>query len=80
MVANRESEITSGKPDEKPLAFWKYDGMSVTVLPDDEQKIIRISVGGCDAPLPMHYCTIRGEVGRCIELLEKAVAALRAAP
>lgn len=74
------SEITIGKPDEKPLAVWKHDGIYVTHMPDDEQGILRISIGGGSEIVSLDYCTIRGGVGKCIDLMERAIAALRKAP
>lgn len=76
------SQITTGKPGEEPLARWKAsNGMHVTHMPDDEQKILRVSCGGGDnLPVRMEYLTIRGPVGDCIALLEKAIAALRESP
>jgi len=50
-------------------------------MPDDEHGILRISVGGGDStPVQLNYCTVRGGVGRCINLLEQAIAALRECP
>ena len=82
MEANRSSEITAGKPDEKALAKWNSsNGLQVAHMPDDPQGILRISVGGGDhLPVVVNYCTIRGSVGQCIALLEKAIAALRECP
>ena len=86
-VKDKSSEITGGKEGEKPLAVWRHKGMQVTHRPDDEQGILRISIGGIvEVPLhgklPVHfeYCVIRGSVGQCIDLLERAIAALRQAP
>ena len=85
--------ITAGAPDEKPLAQWKAsNGMHVRHLPDDglhgssrtlivEQGILRISAGGGDhLPVTLNYLVVRGPVGKCIELLEKALVALRESP
>jgi hypothetical protein len=74
--------ITAGAPDEKPLAQWKAsNGMHVRHLPDDEQGILRISAGGGEhLPVTLNYLVVRGPVGQCIELLEKALVALRESP
>lgn len=76
------SRITAGGSGEKELASWKgSNGVHVRHLPDDEQGILRISAGGgSDLPLPMEYLVIRGSVGKCIALLEKAIVALRESP
>lgn len=76
------SVIAAGSENEKPLASWKSsNGVHVKHLPDDEQKILRISAGGGDhLPVTMNYVVIRGPVGQCIELLEKVLVALRESP
>lgn len=75
------SEITAGKEGEKELASWKAHGMNVCVRPDDPHGILRISVGGGDkTPVPLNYCTVRGNIGDCINLLERAIRALKASP
>jgi len=80
MIENKESEITAGKPDELELASWRHKRFHCRHLPDDEQGILRISVGGGETPLPMNYLVFRGTVGRCIQLLEGALAAIKKAP
>lgn len=40
------SEITAGKHDEPVLDEWKHGAITVTKRPDDEQAILRISIGG----------------------------------
>ena len=75
------STIAAGTENEIPMATWKADGFHVRHLPDDEQGILRISIGGGNhLPVPLNYCSIRGPVGRCIELLENAIKALKASP
>lgn len=76
------SALTTGYPDESPLASWKGEnGVVCTHLPDEEQGILRISIGGGEhLPVTMNYCNIRGSVGQCIDLLEKAIAALKECP
>lgn len=81
MVRNKQSEITAGKQDEQPLAEWKAHGVGVRHMPDDEQGILRISVGGGeDLPISLNYCVFRGSIGQCIDLMHKAIRALREAP
>jgi len=76
-----KNEITAGEPDEKTLASWRSNGIEVRHMPDDKQKITRISLGGGPhTPIPVDYCVIRGTVGECIDLLEKAIKALKEAP
>lgn len=67
--------------DGNVLADWKHDGMRCQLLPDDRQGILRISIGGGDdLPVMADYCNIRGDIGKCIRLLERAVAALKKHP
>lgn len=76
-----DGQITAGMQGEPILAKWDANGVQVVVRPDDPQGILRISIGGGhDLPVNLNYCTIRGDVGKCISLLEKAIAALRACP
>jgi len=75
------STITTGAAGEKSLADWKSNDIHCRLMPNDEQGILRISIGGGEnMPVRMNYCTIRGEVGECIALLEKAIVALRNCP
>ena len=80
-VVNKTSQITTGKDSEEALAKWKYKGVFVTHMPDDEQGILRISAGGgTNTPVNLNYCTIRGSVGQCIQLLENVIEALKKSP
>src|SRR6185369_18079838 len=75
--AARGSEITAGKPGEKPPAEWFANGVNVKRLPDDEQGILRISIGGGDlTPERMNYCVFRGDREACMKLLRAALIAL----
>lgn len=67
--------------NEPVLADWKHHGVRCQLLPDDRQGILRISIGGGpDTPVRGDYCNIRGDVGKCIALLERAVEALKRCP
>lgn len=72
-----DGTITAGKPGEVALAVWDYGTMRVRHMPPDEQGILRISIGGGHTPIPLDYCTFRGDRGQCIALLEKALEALK---
>jgi hypothetical protein len=75
--AEERSKIAGGAPGEKPLTEWEAGGIAVRQLPDDEQGILRISIGGGDnLPITVNYCVFRGERGACLALLRRAVAAL----
>lgn len=82
MEREGKSQITAGKPDEKPIAKWLWAGIQVMHMPDDEQGITRISIGGGDhiGEGKFDYCTIRGSVSSSIRLLEKALVALKEVP
>lgn len=79
---DKTSQITTGKDGERPLATWKgSNGLHVAHMPNDEQGILRISLGGGDhLPVTMNYLTFRGYTADCIDLLEKAIVALRECP
>lgn len=74
MRARGESQITGGKTGEKELGQWKENGIYIRKLPDDEQSILRISVGGGIADVD--YCTFRGDRLACMGLLRRALEAL----
>lgn len=74
------SRITAGADGEPILAQWKSNGVFVRHLPDDEQGILRISVGGSETPVNLNYLTFRGSHGKCVDLLRKALAALEKTP
>ena len=46
MVKDKQSEITAGKSDEEVIEEFENNGVSVKRLPDDEQGVLRISIGG----------------------------------
>ena len=74
MVAKGESQITAGKPGEAPLIETVIRGVHVRQLPDDEQGITRVSVGGVTGEFV--YCTFRGKVGSSRAMLLAALRAL----
>lgn len=81
MEKQKASQITGGKSEEVPIAAWKRNNVSITQLPDDEHGILRISAGGGEGlPREVNYLVFRGEHGKCIELLRKALKALEGGP
>jgi hypothetical protein len=76
------SVITAGEDNEQELASWKAsNGVHCRHLPDDSQGILRLSIGGGEhLPVTLNYVVVRGKIGECIELLEKALVALRECP
>ncbi len=79
MVQNKQSEITAGKPGEKPLGEYDFRGMGIRRMPEDEQCILRVSVGAgtMGASQKVRYCVFRGDPGACAHLLEEAAKAIR---
>lgn len=77
MTAAKENIITAGDDDERPIRGWKHSGMSIQQLPDDEQGVLRVSVGG---NVGFGYCTFRGSRKACRTLLQQALAGLSEAP
>ena len=79
MMAAGESHITAGKPGEKPLAeHMAVNEMFVSQLADDEQGVLRISIGGGILHVrgQGNYCVFRGDRVKCRFLLQMAIAAL----
>lgn len=78
MVDNRASAITGGSPGEPVVDNWTENGIMVTKRPDDEQGIMRISIGGGpNTPVNIDYCVFRGDLGDAVDLLERALVALK---
>ena len=75
-----QNQITVGKPGEEILENWNVNRIDVNKLPDDKHGVLRISIGGISPSHFLNYCTIRGDVDQCIELLENALDALRKRP
>lgn len=48
--------------------------------PDDEQGILRISVGGGVQTVDVNYCVYRGDLAKCLHLLRMAICALEECP
>ena len=79
-VLEAASKITTGTPDEPVLAAWEAYGIYVERRPDDEQGILRVSVGGgvsLELKKNIDYCVFRGDPTRCAHMLEQAALALR---
>ena len=74
------TKITSGD-GETILVEWERRGVHVRQLPDDEQGILRISIGGGnETPVPLNYCVFRGKHSKIVDLLRKALIALQEGP
>ena len=77
---DRTAEITMGKPGERALSEWPHGQLQIRQMPEDEQGILRISVGGGIHYAHIDYCVFRGDRTRCAYLLEEAAKALRRGP
>jgi hypothetical protein len=82
MGAKGSSSITAGELNEESICEWQGSNkLHCRKMPDDEHGVLRISIGGGDhLPVTLNYCVVRGGIGQCIELLEKAIAALKQCP
>lgn len=76
------SVIAAGENGEQELGSWKAsNSVHCRHLPNDPQGILRLSIGGGEhLPVTMNYVVVRGKIGQCIDLLEKALVALRECP
>lgn len=75
------SQITGGTDGELVLAEWESNSVHVKQRPDDPQGILRISIGGGDdLPVSLNYLVFRGNRGKCVDLLRKALKALETDP
>lgn len=76
MVGKGESEITAGRPGEVMLSVQQNYGMTIVQWPEDPD-CLRISIGEVQDGSPTRYLTYRGDPKKCLDLLERAVNALR---
>lgn len=75
------SKITAGVDGEPVVSEWQTNGVRVIQRPNDPQDVLRISVGGGDdLPVSLNYCVFRGDRGKCVDLLRKALKALESDP
>lgn len=72
-----DGQITMGTDGEKPIRQMNFDGMSVVQRPDDQDGILRISIGGGDhLPIEADYCVFRGDPTAICVLLKRALRAV----
>lgn len=71
-TAQGKAQIPGGKPGEEPVGAWRGGGVNVTRMPDDEQGILRISIGGCTPHVAADYCVFRGDPRACADMLKRA--------
>ena len=76
MSAAKLNTITAGKPGEQVLHEEQVGTILVRKLPDDPD-CLRISIGEPHLVGPGAYVVIRGRTSSAIELLERALAALK---
>ena len=79
-VKSKASQITAGKEGEEAIEEWQRHGVHVRHLPNDEQGILRISIGGGETPVPLNYLVFRGNHSACVDLLRQALRALQDGP
>jgi hypothetical protein len=58
---------------------WRKERKRAWLLESVERRSLSIG-GGEHLPVTMNYVVVRGKIGQCIELLEKALVALRECP
>lgn len=80
IAADQQSTITAGTLGEGIIEEWQSNGIGVRKMADDEHGILRISIGGGDTPVGVNYCVFRGDRGKCVDLLRKALRALESDP
>lgn len=78
MTARKENLITAGKPGEKELFAQQVGLIFVRRLPDDPLAL-RISIGEARDVEESAYLVFRGDPEWVMELLDRAVSAMRAA-
>jgi hypothetical protein len=71
------SQITGGKEGEKPIAEYAVGTIYCRKMPDDPLAL-RISIGEGHNVKESAYCVFRGNVADVIELLDRALSALKA--
>lgn len=75
------STITGGRDGEPVISEWTHNGIGIRQLPSDDMGILRISIGGGnDTPVVVNYCVFRGDHGKCVDLLRRALAAMEEGP
>ena len=77
MTRKKENLITAGKPGEEEVFSAQVGTIFVCRRPTDPLAL-RISIGE-GASKNTAYCVFRGDEQDCLELLERALAAMKAA-
>lgn len=72
------NRVTAGSPEEKPLFEKQAGSVFIRRFPQDPIALrISIGEGFIESRGPTAYCVFRGGQGDCIELLERALAAMK---
>ena len=79
-VKHDMSRITGGMSGEPELAAWESHGIHAIQRPNDEQGILRISIGGGVPGHDINYLVFRGPADLCESLMLRALQAIRARP
>lgn len=60
------------------LGSWELNGFGIERLPEDEHRILRISIGGGpDTPISCDYLRFRGDIPKIRKLLTSALQAIQ---
>lgn len=77
-MKHKMAKITAGEDGEPVIDSFDRNGFCCVQRPDDEQGILRISVGGGSGVImDDQYCVFRGDRTRCAYMLEQAAKSLR---
>jgi len=73
-------QIPAGEIGETIWDQWDSHGIRVKQLPPNEDGTLGIAIGGsiddCTSLIPLNYCVLRGDYGKCVYLLHRVLAAL----
>lgn len=72
------NSVAAGLPGEQVIDQWQHGNIICKKMPDDPQKVLRISVGGL-AGLGA-YCVMRGDIDECVKMLRDTIEAIEARP
>ncbi|NNM31966.1 MAG: hypothetical protein HKO53_02820 [Gemmatimonadetes bacterium] len=78
MTQKAENIITAGHRSERSLGEWEAAGFGITRLPEDPLHARRISIGEADIQ-GSAYLVFRGDPGKIVALLTRALSAAKEA-
>lgn len=77
MSERGENLITAGRDGEAVLGEWRRRGILIRRMPDDPDKVLRISIGAPEWAGNQAYLVFRGDPSKVRDLLRRAEKALR---